>query len=359
MSTRTPGNWARHRIAAAALAAIGALAIAPGAWGTASAAPGGQRPQPASHRVAPPASRHDPKKSVPPSQRFFDACFNVTRKAASQRACERAALPDFDKVRATEGMARMSLPTSFPSMSATHQLLVLVNIERADRGVKVFPGLSKRLNGYAEKGAKAGTDPPFPSPFPGDSGGGNWAGVGTSTLLADYVWMYYDGVHSFNADCGAKSDPGCWGHRHNIIHAYHGPRAIGVAVAQHGGSMTQLFIGADPTDHPAAPLWTTLERTLQVGVSKTHPTVSAQVGGSGHVTLTLWASGEAMHVRAALTAGSPIWVISRSSCRLAAGTACRLTVTAKPTSRARHHATLRLTGPNGSRLVHLTERPTG
>lgn len=358
MTRHGPAARAGRRLAVLAVALTSTVGLTPFLVGSVSAAPQARLARPAAQSSAVPPSRRDPRKSVPPSSRFFDACFAVTARAASQRSCETAALHDFDKVRAGEGLARMSLPTTFASMSAPHQLLVLVNIERADRGLAVFPGLSTRLDGYAEKGAKAGTDPPFPSPFPGNTGGGNWAGTGTSTLLADYVWMYDDGVGSPNADCGAKSDPGCWGHRHNIISRYDAPRELGAAVARHGGSMTQLFIGGDHTDHASAPLWSTLARKLRVGVTPTHPTLRARAGGSAHVRLTVWASGEAMHVHVALSSG-PIWSVSRSSCRLAAGSSCPVTVTVRPTARATRHATLRVSGPHGSRLVHLTERPTG
>jgi hypothetical protein len=356
MSSRLPCASARRRFAAIGVAIVAAGVLSPFLAGGAVAATGAIRPN--QHRVAAakPASQRDPAHSVAPSQRFFNACFAVASSTDSQRACERAALPDFDKVRAREGLSRMSLPRAFPSMSAAHQLLVLVNIERADRGLAVFPGLSKRLDRLAAEGARAGTDPPFPSPFPGDFAGANWAGTGTSTLLADYVWMYDDGPGSPNSDCRSAADPGCWGHRRNIIHRYDGPRQLGAAVAQHGSSMAEEYIGRDHTDHAMAPRWATLARTLTVGVSPSHPTVTATVGGSGRVRLTVWASGKAMRPHLRLRSGSPIWSLSRSSCRLRAGTSCTVTVTVRPTTRAAHHATVTVTGPHGARVVRLAER---
>jgi hypothetical protein len=240
MSSRLPSASARRRFALTGVGIVAVGVLLPFlAGGAAAAARSAQVPHRRQVTSAASMSRRDPARSIPPSQSFFDACFTVSSSAAPQRACDRAALRDFDKVRASEGLARMSLPHSFPKLSAAHQLLVLVNIERADRGLAVFPGLSKRLDSLAAKGARAGTDPPFPSPFPGDFAGANWAGTGTSTLLADYVWMYDDGAGSPNADCRSASDPGCWGHRHNIIHRYDGPRRMGAAVAQHGGSMAE------------------------------------------------------------------------------------------------------------------------
>jgi hypothetical protein len=305
------------------------------------------------------AAHGDPKRSVSPSQGFVAACFHVSGKTKAQQACDKAALRDFDKVRATEGLAPMTLPNGFARLSAAHQLLVLTNLERVDRGLRAFPGLSKRLNRLAAKGAKARTDPPFPSPFPGDFGGGNWAGVGPSTLLADYVWVYDDGPGSPNSDCLTKSSRGCWGHRHNILHRYDAPLAMGAAVAHHGNSMAAEYLGCDHADHATSARWSHYRHRLPVGLSATHLSVHASPGGSGHRRLQIWASGEAMHVTLRLTRGSPGWSISRTSCRLAAGHSCSVTVTERPTSGSVQHASLRVAGPNGNRSVRLAGRPTG
>jgi hypothetical protein len=313
--------------------------------------------------AAPPASalasQGDPSRSVAPSQRFLEACSQVRAKAASQRRCDAAALPDFDKVRAAEGLGPMTLPTDFPKLSAAHQLLVLADLERVDRGLAAFPGLSPRLDRLAAGGARNGTDPAFPSPFPGNFGGGNWAGAGTSTLLADYLWMYDDGLHSPNGDCRARSQSGCWGHRHNIIHSYDGPLAMGAAVAQHGASMAEEFIGADRADHATSPHWSHFRHLLPVGRSAHHLTVHASAGGSGHRTLTLWASGRSMRVRIRLATGGPTWSLSRTVCRLKAGHSCAVTVTEHPVDGAVHHASLTVTGPTGKLPVTLAGRPTG
>ncbi len=76
------------------------------------------------------------------------------------------------------------------------------------------------LDKLAQQGANADEDPPFPDPFPGNSGGANWAGAGNSALLDDFYWMYDDGPGSFNEDCPHKGDAGCWGHRHDVLNAY-------------------------------------------------------------------------------------------------------------------------------------------
>jgi hypothetical protein len=45
----------------------------------------------------------------------------------------------------------------------------------------------------------------------------NWAGAFANAPAAYYEWMYYDGYESGNVDCERPTDPGCWGHRHNIL----------------------------------------------------------------------------------------------------------------------------------------------
>jgi hypothetical protein len=304
-------------------------------------------------------AHRDPARSVAPSQRFFNACFHVSGKAAAQRACDAAARHDFDKVRANDGLPPMTLPSGFAKLSAVHQLLVLTNLERVDRGLHPFPGLSRRLDRLARSGAKRQTDPSFPSPFPGTFGGGNWAGVGTSTLLADYVWMYDDGPNSPNGDCPSPTAAGCWGHRHNILHRYQKPLAMGAGVAHHGSSMAAEYIGGDTADHARSPRWSHFRHRLPVGLSATHLMVHAAAGGSGHRKLRIWASGTAMHVTITLSPRDAIWSVSRSSCRLKPGHSCVVTVRERPTNGSVQHASLRVTGPNGSRSVTLAGRPTG
>jgi hypothetical protein len=320
-------------------------------------------PDPAGHSVAAassvPAYRRDPAVSVAPSSRFFAACWAVGPTVAAQRACEQAALPEFDRARAAEGLAPMTLPGDFASLSARHQLLVLTNIERADRGLAVYPGLSPRLDRVAAQGARAGTDPPFPSPFPGDVGFGNWAGVGSSTLLADYIWMYDDGLNSPNTSCTRNSRSDCWGHRHGIIAALRGPRSMGAAAARHGTSITEEFIGGDHGDPATSLRWSRIARRLAVGVSTTHLTVPAGAGGSGQRTLSVWASGKAMSVSLRISSGGSTWSVSPSRCRLAAGTSCVVTVHDRAVHGTASTATLSVAGPNGTRSVTLSGVPIG
>jgi hypothetical protein len=337
-----PDLHAMRRLGIAALAVLTTLSLTGYAAGLASAR----------------AAHGDPKRSVSPSRAFVAACSSVSGKTKAQRACDKAALRDFDKVRATEGLAPMSLPKGFATLPAARQLLVLTNIERVDRGLRAFPGLSKRLNGLAAQGAKANTDPGF-DPFRGTAGASNWAGVGTSTLMADYVWMYDDGPGSPNGDCTTQSSQGCWGHRHNILHRYDKPLVMGAAVAHHGASIAAEYVGGDSADQATVARWSHYRHRLPVGLSRHHLVVHASAGGSGQRRLTIWASGEAMHVTLRLASGAPGWSISRTSCRLKPGQTCSVTVTERPADAAVHRTSLSVTGPNGKSSVALAGRPTG
>jgi hypothetical protein len=85
----------------------------------------------------------------------------------SNPACVAAAIADIDAARAEEGLAPITLPDDFEQLTVTQQLLVVTDLERVDRGLEPFEGLSPRLDAYAQQGAEAGTDPPWPEPMEG------------------------------------------------------------------------------------------------------------------------------------------------------------------------------------------------
>jgi hypothetical protein len=60
----------------------------------------------------------DPTSNTLPSTAFSEACFiHMTGTAAANRHCDAAALKDFDKVRAKEGLGPMVLPRGFAGFS--------------------------------------------------------------------------------------------------------------------------------------------------------------------------------------------------------------------------------------------------
>ena len=96
------------------------------------------------------------------------------------------------------------------------QLFVVVNLERVDRGLSAFAGLTTALNQNAQRGADSANDPPGVGPnYVLDDA--EWAGGSSNGLDAVYGWMYDDGFDSGNLDCLHRGAAGCWGHRKGIL----------------------------------------------------------------------------------------------------------------------------------------------
>ena len=187
------------------------------------------------------------------------------RRAPASAACAADALREINAARRSEGIRAMVLPSGFASLSRPVQLLVLVNLERGDRGLPPFLGLAKPLDHDAARAAAVDEDP-IPSVLHGVGYASNVEGGYGSTLEADFAWMYDDGYGSFNVDCGSRHASGCWGHRHDILVGFPSPLVMGAATgtARYGPSMTELFIGGDSdagpgqSDAPIAPTWATI-----------------------------------------------------------------------------------------------------
>ncbi len=179
-------------------------------------------------------------------------------------------LTSIDAARATEGVGPMGITeSSFDALPVTEQLFTVINLERIDRGLQPISYLTSQINSYAQGGADAGTDPGFPSVLTGGSpvtyAGSIWAGGLSSTLEADYYWMYDDGYGGLlgdtsNAACGLLSLGECWGHRDIILHSFPtcGGAAptlsMGAAYSPSGyfnGSLAAVLVstcGAEPSD---------------------------------------------------------------------------------------------------------------
>lgn len=159
--------------------------------------------------------------------------------------CLQEQLAGIDRARASEGVPPMVLPGWFPKLTVPEQLLVVTDLERQARGLPIFAGLSASLDTMAYKGAVDGTDPTGPAQ---SQWGSNWAGGYPTALLANFGWMYDDGLGSGNLDCTAGNTTGCWGHRDNILGNFGPHPVMGAAVTSwHGAlSMTELFATQAP-----------------------------------------------------------------------------------------------------------------
>jgi len=155
----------------------------------------------------------DPASNVPPVPDFTSICANGLDNTP---ACIDAVLGAVNHAHALEGVRPMVLPADFAQLSVPDQLLVAVNLERVDRGLSPFGGLTAALNKNAQQGADHANDPP-------DAGrsyvleDSEWAGGSSNGLDAVYGWMYFDGFNSGNLDCMRRGASGCWGHRKGIL----------------------------------------------------------------------------------------------------------------------------------------------
>lgn len=141
----------------------------------------------------------------------------------------------------------MRLPGNWNSLTPSQQQLVIIDIERVNRGLAPIVGLSASLGKLAARGASDERDPAFPAN--GFSGGGGLWAASASVLGADYEWMYDDGLHGYDAnlDCPARGGSSCWLHRDIILwHPHGGPLVAGagyVRKAQYGSYAFEVLSG--------------------------------------------------------------------------------------------------------------------
>jgi len=155
----------------------------------------------------------DPRDNVQPMPDYTQVC---TTGLDDSAACIGAVLDAVNHAHALEHIPPMVLPADFAELSVADQLFVAVNLERVDRGLAPFGGLTAALDTNAQRGANDANDPPNPGPaYVLDDA--EWAGGSSNGLDAVYGWMYNDGFDSGNLDCLRRGAPGCWGHRKGIL----------------------------------------------------------------------------------------------------------------------------------------------
>jgi hypothetical protein len=172
----------------------------------------------------------DPRGNVAPVPDYTRSCASSGLDASP--GCVTGALDAINHAHVLEGVRPMVLPAGFAQMSIPDQLFVVIDLERVDRGLPPFAGMTAALNHNAQSGANNAGDPP-------DAGrhyaldDSEWAGGSANGLDADYGWMYDDGYNSGNLDCGRRGGAGCWGHRKGILDDFGtGPGLVmGAAVA--------------------------------------------------------------------------------------------------------------------------------
>ncbi len=156
----------------------------------------------------------DPSHNVAPVPDYTRVC--MAGGLDNSPACISTTLGAINHAHALEGIRPMVLPSGFARLSMPDQLFVAVNLERVDRGLSAFGGLTTALNRNAQRGADDANDPPDPGQSY-DLDDAEWAGGSSNGLDAVYGWMYDDGLDSGNLDCLHRGAAGCWGHRKGIL----------------------------------------------------------------------------------------------------------------------------------------------
>jgi hypothetical protein len=117
----------------------------------------------------------------------------------------------------------MVLPSNFSRLTTTEQLFVVLDLERVDRGLPPYLGLTANLDAVALRGAQANRDPVGTGSMAiGPDGAGTIWAEDYSVLMADFGWMENDGwggsrATTTNVACRGPNDVGCWGHRDVIL----------------------------------------------------------------------------------------------------------------------------------------------
>jgi hypothetical protein len=109
-----------------------------------------------------------------------------------------------------QGVGPLLVPSNFDRLTVPEQMLVMIDLERVNRGEAPVAGLTRPLDRQAQRAAVAGIDPAI-------GFGDIWEGGPSSTAEADYGWMYDDGYGGTNVDCTTPTSQLCWGHRDIIL----------------------------------------------------------------------------------------------------------------------------------------------
>jgi hypothetical protein len=123
----------------------------------------------------------DPSRNVSPVPDYTRVC--LASGIDNSPACLDAVLAAINHAHALEGIRPMVLPTGFARLSIPDQLFVAVNLERVDRGLPAFGGLTTALNRNAQRGADDANDPPDPGQAY-DLDDAEWAGGSSNGLDA-------------------------------------------------------------------------------------------------------------------------------------------------------------------------------
>lgn len=190
--------------------------------------------------------------NIAPSPNYFSVCAYGTNSAA----CTRQVIKAIENARSHEHMKKRAviLPNNYRKLSVPEQTFVITDLERVDRGLRPYTGLTATLNTAAHVAAIAQVDPTLVTSVLNalhiEALGSIWAGD-LGPLASDYDWMYNDGYAkggSINIACLRPGASGCWGHRHNILYPNRGLSTLsaGAGTAKPpGASIAEVLVGGN------------------------------------------------------------------------------------------------------------------
>jgi len=212
-------------------------------------APVAQSEQPQSSSTPVLQALSNPTSNLPDS--FYSTCAQDNSVSGpNSYGCQVAAIAAIDQAHADEGIAPLSLPSNYYSLTPAEQLFVLVNEERVERGLVPAVGMVAGLSGDAMQGAQALTDPPLgsTSDYEGVPVYGvidaNWA-EDYSIAASVFDWMYadgWDGGATTNEACTSPGAAGCWGHRENILRNLQGGAVVMGTASTPASNASGMFV---------------------------------------------------------------------------------------------------------------------
>jgi hypothetical protein len=336
LAGRAAANWAKLRPAGAAVALLSAMAAVPAVASVPIVASVAQAQVTSS-------SLGDPPLNIARTPAMDQAC-----ATSATLLCQQVVVQAIDTARAAEGVGPLQLPSYYDGLTVPEQLLVLTDLERVDRGLAGFVGLSSKLDVLAKAAASTNDDPNGPADA---TWGSNWAGGEASALLADYDWMYDDGPGSPNMDCTSAQADGCWDHRRNILGDYGLHPAIGTAATTVGGvsSMTELITSGPPGEldysvpGAAVPKLVT-PTSLVIGTTPRQP---------NSAVLTVRDGTGSFRASATVSGSKGDWSVT-PLCTVAPHATCRLVVNFVPSQAGPARGTVTVNLPGGSEQVPVS-----
>jgi hypothetical protein len=191
-------------------------------------------------------------RNVAPSPNYFDIC---GVKGRNNPQCITLVVEAIEHARSHEHMTKRALilPNNYRYLSVAKQTFVITNLERVDRGLRPYTGLTASLNHVSQIAAALKADPTIGTSLLHTLGIGTWGSIWAEDLgplAADYDWMYndgYAGASGINVACRTPGAAGCWGHRHNILYPFKGFSVLsaGAGTAKPAGaSIAEILTGS-------------------------------------------------------------------------------------------------------------------